>query len=173
MEFRQAVSSDLDDIMRVAAEGREFLESKGVDQWKFGYPQREIFEGDIAKGGCYVGVEDGSAEAVATILVEQDDHYLNIEDGKWLTRDDTNYAVIHRMAVSGKMRGKGCAGRFLAYLTGLAREKGAVSLRADTHEDNKIMRAFLPKHGFTYCGRVYIEYRPDYAAHWVAFEKLL
>lgn len=173
MIFRPAATEDLDDIMRVAAEGREYLESQGIDQWKNGYPQRFFFEEDIAAKGCYVGVEEGEVVAIGTILLEPDPNYSRIEDGRWLTPDDAKYAVIHRGAVAAKARGKGAFKQMMAFFEEEARARGAVSVRADTHEDNKIMQNALIKLGFTHCGRVYIEYREDYKAHWVAFEKLL
>ena len=173
MIFRKATTDDLDEIMRVAGEARDFLHANGIDQWKFGYPQREIFQSDIAKGGCHVGVENGRVEAVATLLIEPDPNYKNIEEGHWLTPDDARYGVIHRMGLGTAVRGKGMSKEFGKYLLERCREQGVVSLRADTHEQNSLMLGALKTHGFTYCGKVYIEYRPDYKAHWRAFEMLL
>ena len=173
MEFRKATIDDLDDIMRVTGEARDFMHSKGIDQWKFGYPQREIFEEDIEKNACHVGVEDGKVQIVATVFDEVEPNYKNIEEGHWLTPEDAHYAVIHRMAAGDAVRGKGVSKLFGAYLLGVCKEKGVVSLRADTHEENELMRGALIKHGFTYCGKVYIEYREDYKAHWRAYEMML
>lgn len=172
MDFRLSNKSDLDDIMRIIGEASAFLHRSGVDQWNNGYPPEESFAADIERGRCYVGERDGSVEAVAVLSMESDPDYPN-SDGKWLTADAAAYAVIHRMAMSDKMRGQGCAKAFTLFLLEKCMEKGAVSLRVDTHPDNELMCQALTAHGFTRCGSVYIVYGPNYAAHWAAFEKLL
>lgn len=61
----------------------------------------------------------------------------------------------------------------MSFFEDLARERGAVSLRMDTHRDNAVMRSALLKLDYTYCGRVEIVYKPGYSAMWVAYEKVL
>ena len=44
----------------------------------------------------------------------------------------------------------------MTYLAELARGKGKLSLRIDTHEGNLAMRKMLAKNGFVYCGVIYL-----------------
>ena len=149
------------------------MEKNGVDQWVNGYPDEREFTEDMTEKSCYVAVEDGQIAGVATLRFEPEAEYPNIREGHWLTPDDALYAVVHRSAVSEDFRGRGVFKQFMSFFEGLAGERGAISVRVDTHRDNAIMRSALLKLGFTYCGRVEIVYKPGYGAMWVAYEKLL
>lgn len=41
------------------------------------------------------------------------------------------------------------------FLTGA--RKAAPNIRIDTHHDNRVMQHLLTKHGFTYCGLIYLK----------------
>ena len=173
MEFRLAVPEDMPAIMKIVEDAQRFMHKNGVDQWVNGYPSRQEFLPDMEKRACYVAVEDGKTAGVATLLFEPEKEYPNIREGRWLTADDALYGVIHRSAVSEDFRGRGVFKKLMGFLEGLAKEKGAVSVRVDTHRDNAVMRSALLKLGYVYCGRVEIIYKPGYSAMWVAYEKLL
>lgn len=173
MEFRLATAEDIPAIMKIVEQAQRFLLDNGVDQWTNGYPDEAEFLRDMEKGGCYVACENGAIAGVATLLLEPEPAYPKIEQGKWLTADDALYGVVHRSAVSSDFRGRGVFKSFMAFFEQLCREKGAVSLRVDTHRDNAVMRSALLKLGYSYCGRVEIKYKPGYGAMWVAYEKLL
>ena len=173
MEFRLAAPEDMPAIMKIVAAAQKFLRDSGVDQWVNGYPDEEVFLRDMSEQSCYVACEDGEIAGVATLRFEPEKEYPNIREGKWLTADDALYGVVHRSAVSDAFRGRGVFKRFMSFFEELAREKGAVSMRVDTHRDNAVMRSALLKLGYAYCGRVEIVYKPGYGAMWVAYEKLL
>ena len=68
-------------------------------------------------------------------------------DGAWLT--DEPYGVIHRMASYPDVHG------IFAAIIDFAAARHA-HLRIDTHRDNRIMRHLIEKHGFTYCGIIWL-----------------
>ena len=69
-------------------------------------------------------------------------------DGAWLT--DEPYGVIHRMASYPEVHGI-----FSAVIDYAASRYS--HLRIDTHRDNRIMQHLIEKHGFTYCGIIWLE----------------
>ena len=66
-------------------------------------------------------------------------------DGKWL--DDSDYVVIHRMAIKNKYQGKQIAKIVFDYI-----KKNHPHIRVDTHELNNSMNRCLIKNDFIYCG---------------------
>ncbi len=160
MEIRKATKFDTDAILALYEKAREFMKKAGnPDQWKNGYPQKELIERDIACENQYVCCIDGEIAASFFFAVGDDPTYSRIDGGSWLT--DGKYGVLHRIAVLAQ--GAGVAGACFDFC--LAR---CDSLRLDTHKDNIPMQKALKKHGFTYCGIIYLENGDER----IAFEKL-
>ena len=84
MVIRHTTTADLDAVMEIYAQAREFMRENGnATQWPGDYPPREYIEGDITRGTSYV-CEVGS-EVVATFYynIERDATYERIR-GEWL-----------------------------------------------------------------------------------------
>lgn len=148
MEIRKAVPEDLDRIMEIYEYAREFMKRSGnPTQWIDGYPQRELIAGDIAREVCYLCVENGSIEGVFMLIAGEEPNYAVIVDGSWLS--DEPYCTIHRLAGSGRVKGIGDACfRWCS--------EQCSNLRADTHDDNRIMQHLMEKNGFVRCGRIFV-----------------
>lgn len=172
MEHRKAALSDLPAIMEIVREAQEFMHGQGLDQWTDGYPQDYVFKADIERGECWVLTEGEATVAVMALCRRPEDCYRQVYDGQWLTEGE-NYAVIHRSAVSSKCRGKGVGAALVALAERLSSEMGCVSLRVDTHRENRPMRGLLEKCGFTYCGWVYLEGPENPRMARVIYEKLI
>ena len=148
MIIRKTQPADLDEVMIIYREAREFMKNTGnPTQWWDGYPPRELIEADIAAGDSFVVEEDGSILAVFLYKEGIDPTYINIENGTWLNNEP--YGVIHRIAVRAKGRGV-AAFVFNTVYTWCG------NIRIDTHEDNTPMRNALLKNGFKYCGVIHI-----------------
>lgn len=144
MEIRKARLEELDQLMEIFDKARNFMRSTGNHkQWINGYPQRELVKSDIEKGVCYVSVEDNKITGTFALIEGEEPTYSVIEGGQWI--NDEPYGTIHRAASSGEK--KGLFGEYVKW----AFEKCG-NLRADTHEDNKVMQHLLEKYGFEYCG---------------------
>ena len=115
-----------------------------------GYPTREIVEKDMGNGNCYVCL-DPSGEIIGTFAFIQGEEpaYTHIYEGRWLDAQKP-YATIHRLASTAESHGVAAA-----CLEWCARQ--IPNLRADTHRDNHILQHILLKHGFTYCGIIYLQ----------------
>lgn len=149
MEIRKTTLADIPEIMEIYTIARGFMCKTGnPTQWAGGYPKEELIRKDIASGDSYVAVENGRIEVVFFYRKGEDPTYKVIEDGAWL--DDEPYAVLHRIASRGDVKGSGSA-CIQWCLTQWP------NLRVDTHEDNHVMQHVLEKNGFVKCGRIYIE----------------
>lgn len=166
MEIRRTRIEELDEVMRIYARAAEYMAQNGnPNQWKNGYPSRELIAADIANGVSYVMDVNGSIEAVFMYFEGTDASYARIDNGAWQVPGP--YAVFHRIASAGRMKGVGrlC----ISWCVAQAAQHGCSSLRADTHMDNRIMQNVLQQNGFSYCGVVYLE---D-GAQRLAYEKSL
>ena len=76
-----------------------------------------------------------------------DPTYRRIDDGAWIS--DTEYGVVHRLAVSGDVKGAGSICLNWAF-------EQCHHLRVDTHADNKVMQNLLERLGFVRTGIIYV-----------------
>ena len=140
---------DIPAMMDLYAQARVFMREHGnPNQWDDSYPSRELLEKDIAFGNSYI-VEDDEKNLAATFafIKGEDPTYYGIENGAWLNQEP--YGTIHRLAGNPSCHGiaSGCIGWCKSQIG---------NLRADTHEDNKIMQHLLEKNGFVRCGIIHL-----------------
>jgi hypothetical protein len=147
-QIRPASEADLPAIMPVLEAAKGIMRSSGnMDQWKDGYPGREIILDDIRSGHGFVVLDDGSIVAYFTFIPSPEPTYSYIEGGSWI--DDAPYHVIHRMGSTPDSHGI-----FKAVMDWCAERDS--NLRIDTHRDNHIMQHCILKYGFRYCGIIYL-----------------
>ena len=158
MIIRKTTSADLDALMDIFDEARATIAALGIDQWQNGYPSRDVITEDISKERSYT-VEVDSTPCGTFVLVDDGEiTYDHIYNGHWLTGDESDdYVAIHRVAISVSRRGSGISTAIIDYAAQYARSLGRTSLRIDTHEGNVVMRRMLEKHGFQYCGVIYLQ----------------
>ena len=174
MEFRRSRIGDIDQIVRIAEDAKAFLRSCGVSQWQRGtYPDRGLFESDVASGIGYVMADGGRVCAVCAVTFDDEPSYRRLVKGAWLTGDEAAYATIHRSAVASECRGQGVAGRLFASVCDLAGKRGVASVRVDTHPDNRAMRAALEKAGFAACGELLLDRCGEAGDPRVGYERIL
>lgn len=154
MYIRKSEERDLKKIMEIYAAARRFMAEHGNPrQWgATNWPPEALIREDIKHGDSYVCIENDEIAAVFFYKKGHDATYDVIEDGAWL--NDTPYAVVHRIASSGIVKGAG--GFCLNWAFGQSGH-----LRMDTHGDNVVMQNMLKKAGFEYCGIIYVEEDDD------------
>ena len=111
MHFRRSRNEDIEQILAIIEDARQFLASQQIDQWQGPYPDRTRIEEDIRLDISYV-LEDSEVVGTAVLSFEPEECYRHIVGGAWLTEGE-NYGVIHRIAVQSAVRGKGYARRLL------------------------------------------------------------
>ena len=156
MIIRPVTASDLPALRPVFEAAKAIMRADGnPDQWSApGFPPDSLLLRDIARGGGYVidSVMPGLTghllpRAYFALLPSPEPTYDRI-DGAWLT--DEPYGVIHRIASYPEDHG------VFAAIIDFAAARYA-HLRIDTHRDNRIMQHLIAKHGFTYCGIIWLE----------------
>ena len=154
--FRQIKKEDKDTVTKIYNDARCFMADSGnPEQWADGYPDECLICEDIEKERGYVCEFDGKIAAVFMFVTEDDESYRKIYDGSW--KNDEPYGVIHRIAVSKEMHGKGIAKECFDFCRNECIKQGIYNLKIDTYKDNIPMQKTLAKYGFEYCGTVYID----------------
>lgn len=150
MFIRKATEADVPAAEEIYDSAREYMRQCGnPNQWNGEHPNGEDVLAGIERGVSYV-CEDGG-EVVATFYFEtdaDDPTYHRIYEGEW--KNDAPYAVIHRIAV--KYHGRGIVDFCFDECFKLF-----PNLKIDTHRDNIPMQRCLARHGFEYCGIIYLE----------------
>ena len=137
--IRVARPDDMADIMAVMDAAKKIMRQSGnLHQWGDGYPSEAVITADMERNGGFVIEDDGCIVG----------SYYNIYKGKWLN-DTQPYHVVHRIASYPDAHGIFSSIMEFCFLHD-------TNIRIDTHRDNKIMQHNILKHGFTYCGIIYL-----------------
>jgi hypothetical protein len=149
MLVRPAILPDVQAIMTVLEAAKGIMRASGnLHQWVNGYPSAEVIRDDIDLQQGYVLEEDARVVGYFTFMASPEPTYDTIYRGAWLD-DERPYHVIHRIASLPDVHGV-----FTAIMDFAFAHDG--NIRVDTHKDNHIMQHNLLKHGFSYCGIIYL-----------------
>ena len=148
MIIREARIEDMERLLEIYEIAKAFMRKTGnLHQWNSSYPSRELLEGDIEAHHLFVMEEDHVIHSVFAFIIGEDPTYKEIE-GAWL--DNSTYGTIHRIASDGTMH------HVFNEAVNFCSERCA-HIRADTHEDNKVMQKVILRNGFKETGIIYIE----------------
>ena len=142
--LRTTKEYELERVLKIIEEGREFLKEQGVNQWQYGSPSRDVIINDINAGISYIYEKSGELVATAMLTTLDEDY----ENYPTFWSENSSYLAIHRLATSKQFRNQGIAREFLEAIYLFAKSQNIKYLRIDTHLDNKIMRKFLSGFGF-------------------------
>jgi len=135
MEIRRSSLSDMDTILKLYAQARDFMESNGnPNQWDRNYPPISLIEQDIKSRNSYVCVDDGEIVGTFFYVEDADPTYAKIDQGEW--QNNEPYGVVHRIASANGKRG------VATFCLDWCFEKCG-NVRIDTHEDNIPMQNLL------------------------------
>ena len=147
--IRKAISSEVADIMHVIEDAKGIMRSSGnMHQWVDGYPSGSVILSDIEHEVGYVVVDGTRIVGYFAFIPSPDPTYAKIYQGEW-TDDSLPYHVIHRIASYPDVHN--IFRDIIDFCYAID-----TNLRVDTHRDNTIMQHNLLKHGFTYCGIIYL-----------------
>jgi len=142
--LRKAKNNELDKILQIINEGKQFLKEQGINQWQYGAPGINDIEKDIKQETSYVYELDG--EIVGTAMLNTYD--ADYEKYPTIWTKCNNYLVIHRLSVKKECRSQGVSHKFMNDIILFAKENSVEYIRIDTHKDNVIMRKYLSKNNF-------------------------
>lgn len=148
MTVRHTTMDDLPQVMQMYDYSRGIMRQTGNRVQWVGYPTEDDVLRDIGQRASYL-VCDGQVPIATFAVVDgEEPTYSIIDHGRWI--DASPYSTVHRLAKT-----EGATG--VADLAlGVAKERCA-HLRIDTHHANTPMRHIVAKHGFVYCGVVYMD----------------
>jgi GNAT superfamily N-acetyltransferase len=149
--FRKATPSDTPEIWMILQQAILRRKKDGSRQWQDGYPNEEVVQQDIEKDVGYVLTVADHIAGYAAILINDEPAYAELK-GNWLTNSD--FVVVHRLAMSDQYVGQGLAQQMLLYTEDLALEHNIFSVKADTNFDNAAMLKIFERLGYQYCGEV-------------------
>lgn len=167
---RPATESDIDGIMLIVRQARNYLKKHRVDQWQGEYPTQDIFAADIANGECYAVTYGEHLAGFFCLTEAPESGYDKITDGKW--HGEGKYCTLHRMAIEVQFRGTSLSDMLIDFADDMARAKDAECVRTDTHRKNKAMQRLLKRKGYVYRGNVLVDEAGHDPAR-QAFEKKL
>jgi RimJ/RimL family protein N-acetyltransferase len=150
--FRKAKISEIPEIWDILELAIKRRKEEGSDQWQDGYPNPAVVEKDIEKEAGFVLTDGEIIVGYCAVLINDEPEYSNIE-GKWLSYED--FVVFHRVAISEKYLGKGCAQKMIGCIENFAIQNNIHSVKADTNFDNSAMMKVFEKLDYTFCGHVY------------------
>ncbi len=147
--IREAKATDMSSIMQVMDAAKKIMRQSGnMHQWGEGYPSEAVILSDIEKDGGFVIEDGGNVVGYFAFLLSPEPTYSKIYDGNWLD-DEKHYHVVHRIASLPDAHGI-----FSSIMDFCFAHDN--NIRIDTHRDNAIMQHNIEKHGFTYCGIIYL-----------------
>ena len=149
--FRKATLEDVPQIWIILQQAIARRKKDGSQQWQDGYPNENSIKEDIEKGVGYVLTAGETIAGYTAILVNDEPAYEDLE-GQWLTNSD--FVVVHRLAVSDDYIGKGLAQKMMHCTEDIALGQNIHSVKVDTNFDNIPMLKIFEKLGYTYCGEV-------------------
>ena len=151
MEVKRVKIEEIEKVMEIINDAKAFLKPQSM-QWQQGYPNIESMSKDILNR-CLFGVYyDGELTCVASLIIGVDRTYVNMVEGKWINETSPRDLVVHRIAVSNKYRGKGCAKKIMEFAKQYALENSCISIKVDTHRANVPMQQLLLSCSYTYQG---------------------
>ena len=137
------------DIMKVMDAAKKIMRQSGnMHQWGEGYPSEAVITADMERNGGFVIEDDGKIVGYFAFLPSPEPTYEKIFDGNWLD-DEKPYHIVHRIASLPDAHDI-----FSSIIDFCFAHDN--NIRIDTHRDNQIMRHNIEKHGFTYCGIIYL-----------------
>ena len=135
-------------IMKVMDAAKKIMRQSGnMHQWGDGYPSETVITADIEKKGAFVIEDDSDIVGYFAFLSSPEPTYARIYEGEWL--DEQPYHVVHRIASYPDAHG------IFESIMDFCFSHDP-NIRIDTHRDNTIMQRNIEKHGFTYCGIIYL-----------------
>ena len=154
--IREARPTDMAEIMKVMDAAKKIMRQSGnMHQWGEGYPSEAVITADMERNGGFV-IEDDDGEHQSSgkivgyfaFLPSPEPTYAKIYEGKWIN-DTQPYHVVHRIA--SYPNAPGIFSSIMEFCF-----SHDTNIRIDTHSDNIIMQHNILKHGFTYCGIIYL-----------------
>ncbi|MGN1001270.1 MAG: tRNA (guanosine(37)-N1)-methyltransferase TrmD [Oscillospiraceae bacterium] len=169
---RLAGEEDMESILLIVRQAKNYLRRHRVDQWQEeNYPGEGNFRIDMERGDCYVMTYGQRVAGFFSLSERPEKTYDVLTDGKWSS--DEPYCVLHRNAVAAEFRGTGMSDALMKAVEEITLAKGRRVVRVDTHKKNKAMQALLKRCGYSFRGNIRVLVGEGHDDRRQAFDKVL
>lgn len=142
----QAVSSDVEDVLSLLLEAAQWIESKGIDQWRVRDFTEEMVQEYFNGREIYLALFNG--KPIGTFALQWSDESI------WKELDNQESGYLHRLAVSRIYSGKGIGNALLNWAEQYIASKGKRYFRLDCMADNVGLNQFYQSAGFMFKVRI-------------------
>ena len=173
IHIRKATEHDLNSIEQLYDDLNDHLAAHiNYPGWRKGsYPLRSDAEEGLVNGTLYVAETEGKIAGTVMYLHTQDPAY---QTAHWQLPFDIPVLTLHILAIHPDYQGKGVGRALMDYAETLAKERGALAVRLDTHENNTPACRLYEKCGYSMRGLVDLGLYEKYGLKWYkTYEKLI
>lgn len=132
-----ALGPDLDAVMDLLREAREWQQARGVDVWR--EVDRTQIAADISESRVHLAKEQGAVRGAVTLIES---------DAMVWGPDERDALYIHRLVSSRQPAGRGAGALLIRWARLVAGWRCKRWLRLETWNDNRAMRAYYERQGF-------------------------
>ena len=173
IHIRKATAADLDSIELLYNDLNDHLAAHtNYPGWRKGsYPLRSDAEEGLSNDTLYVAEIDGTIAGTVMYLRTQDPSYQTAD---WQIPYDSPVLTLHILAVHPAYQGQGVGRALMDYAETLAKQRGVLAVRLDTHEGNAPACRLYESCGYSMRGLVDLGLYEKYGLKWYkTFEKLI
>ena len=173
MEIRLGTKQDLLEIATLYDEVTAYLQQNiNYPGWKKGiYPTYNEALSGVSKQELYVALYQGKIVGCVTLNHQQEDNY---QQGNWSIIAKANEVyVIHTLAIHPDYQGLKIAKNLLEYCHQRAIEKNIKTIRLDVRAGNIPAIKLYERLGYTYAGKISLDFRGDDLGKFELYEKVL
>jgi len=154
--LRLATPADLPAILTLIQRVVPLMNAAGNFQWEASYPNKAVFQRDIARQHLWLAELNGQLVGIAALTHnDQDEEYAQAD---WNVAEPA--LVTHRLAVDPAAQGRGVAAALLQKAEEVAQQQGLRVLRVDTNSENQATQRLFPKLGYRFAGEITLAFRP-------------
>ncbi len=157
MQIQLATLTHIASVFKIYQDAKITLDAQGIFQWTDAYPNIEIVQSDIKKGETYILKDENQLVGVIILNEEQDPQYKEI-DWKF---DDQKVLVVHRLAITPTLQGKGYARKLMDFAENYALENNYTVIRLDAFIPHDRVIQFYLKRNYQIRGETYFPGRTE------------
>jgi len=156
--IRKGNLTDINRILKITKACTEHMIENNIFQWNAFYPNKNVFEKDVAREELYVIEADSELIGCVAISTLMDKEYIPVS---WLTQSGKNL-YIHRLAVHPKYQGIGYAQQLMSFAENFAVSHQFKSIRLDTFSKNLKNQKFYELRGYKRLGEIRFPNQSEY-----------
>jgi len=146
VEIARAGTDDLETVLKLWLEAANWLESKGISQWKPNSFTIESVKEHAAKTELFVARLN--KEIVATFSLQWSDAFI------WRELNSEDCGYLHRLVVARSYKSHNLGRLLLSWAEKYITDNGKSKLRLDCMADNEKLNEYYRGSGFDFVGRI-------------------